>query len=286
MRLRAIIALPLLIACLALPGRASAVGDPGVAALQVALRGHGVYAGTIDGVVGPQTRAAVMRFQRRRGLLVDGIAGRHTRHALGRLGRPTLGHRALRTGAVGWDVASLQFLLGWHGFPCGTVDGGFGSHTRAAVMRFQRWARLRVDGVAGPATVSRLRGPPPRSPLTFVRPLRAPLGDRFGPRGNSFHPGIDFPAPSGRHVYAGRSGRVLHAGWNNGGYGLLVVLVHTSGVRSMYAHLSSIAVRPGQRVRTGSLLGRVGSTGFATGPHLHFELRLRGAAVNPLPALR
>jgi len=79
---------------------------------------------------------------------------------------------------------------------------------------------------------------------------------------------------------------VLHAGWNNGGYGLLVVLVHTSGVRSMYAHLSSIAVRPGQRVRTGSLLGRVGSTGFATGPHLHFELRLRGAAVNPLPALR
>jgi murein DD-endopeptidase MepM/ murein hydrolase activator NlpD len=78
----------------------------------------------------------------------------------------------------------------------------------------------------------------------------------------------------------------LHAGWNNGGYGLRVVLIHPYGVRTMYAHLSRIAVRVGQHVRTGGLLGRVGSTGVATGPHLHFEVRVRNAAVNPLPALR
>ena len=66
----------------------------------------------------------------------------------------------------------------------------------------------------------------------------------------------------------------------------MVVIIHPYGVRSMYAHLSHISVRVGQFVRTGRIIGRVGSTGFATGPHLHFELRVRNAAVNPLPALR
>jgi murein DD-endopeptidase MepM/ murein hydrolase activator NlpD len=70
------------------------------------------------------------------------------------------------------------------------------------------------------------------------------------------------------------------------GWGLLVTIAHRDGVRTMYAHLSRIDVRLGERVRAGERVGRVGATGDATGPHLHFEVRVRGAAVDPLSALR
>jgi murein DD-endopeptidase MepM/ murein hydrolase activator NlpD len=216
---------------------------------------------------------------------VDGVAGPQTLRALGRRGRPRLGARQIRLGARGFDVAAVQFLTAWHGFPSGTIDGGFGSHTQAALIRFQGWAHLTRDGVAGPATIRRLLTPPPRSPLSLARPISAPMGDGFGPRDNRFHPGIDFPAPFGTAVYAARSGRVTWAGWRVGGYGNLVSIAHGYGLRTMYAHLSSIAVRRGQRVATGTFVGRVGSTGLSTGPHLHFEVRLRGAAVDPLTGL-
>jgi murein DD-endopeptidase MepM/ murein hydrolase activator NlpD len=153
------------------------------------------------------------------------------------------------------------------------------------VIRFQRWAGARRDGVAGQTTISLVSTRPPRSPVTLARPIAASIGDDFGPRDNRFHPGLDFPAPSGTSVYAGRSGRVTWAGWWAGGYGNLVSIAHGGGVRTMYAHLSAITVLRGQRVATGTLVGRVGSTGFSTGPHLHFELRLRGAAVDPLTGL-
>ena len=116
--------------------------------------------------------------------------------------------------------------------------------------------------------------------------MNARLGDPFGPRGNRFHPGIDFPAPYGAPVHAAASGLVVHAGWDSGGYGYLVTLAHRHGVRTMYAHLSRVRVHLGQWIRVGARLGNVGATGEATGPHLHFEVRVRGAAVNPLPALR
>jgi murein DD-endopeptidase MepM/ murein hydrolase activator NlpD len=182
-------------------------------------------------------------------------------------------------------VAELQFLLAWHGFPSASIDGGYGSHTKAAIIRFQRWAHLSRDGVAGGATIRRLQTPAPRSPVSLARPIAAVIGDPFGPRGNKFHPGVDFPAPTGTAVFAARSGRVTWAGWWPGGYGYLVSVAHGHGVRTMYAHLSSIAVRRGQRVATGRLVGRVGTTGLSTGPHLHFELRLRGAAVDPTTGL-
>ena len=79
----------------------------------------------------------------------------------------------------------------------------------------------------------------------------------------------------------GASGCVEIAHRDGGGYGKLVVLRHGQGMTSWYAHLSRIAVRRGQCVAAGATLGRVGSTGNSTGPHLHFELRLRGAAVDP-----
>src|SRR5438046_2513794 len=151
-----------LAAALALPAAAQAAGSPDVAALQVALRAHGVYAGAVDGLLGPETTSGLVRFQRRAGLAADGVPGPRTRQALGRLGRPRLGMRLLRRGAVGADVAALQFELAWHGAPSAGFDGCFGRHLEAAVRRFQRGTGLAVDGVAGPATLAALRRPPPR----------------------------------------------------------------------------------------------------------------------------
>lgn len=284
-RLVAVILLAIvLIAVLAEP--AAARGRSRVAALQVALSAHGCYAGTIDGFYGKWTKRGVRRFQRQRGLAVDGIAGPQTRRALGRLGRPVLGTRMLRRGRVGFDVSQLQFLLAWHGFPSGSFDGGFGPRTRRALRRFQRWVGIGADGVAGPVTIAALRGPAPRSPLRLAWPIGGGVGDRFGPRGRRFHAGIDFPASHGAPVRTARRGRVVWTGWDTGGYGFLVSVRHGYGVRTRYAHLSAITVRRGQGVSTGSTLGRVGSTGASTGPHLHFEVLVRGAAVDPLSALR
>jgi murein DD-endopeptidase MepM/ murein hydrolase activator NlpD len=285
LRLPACIAAALL-ALLMAPAAAAGAGRPDVAALQVALRGAGLYGGTIDGVAGPGTRAAVTRFQARNGLAADGVAGSATRTALGRRGRPALGSRIIGPGASGWDVAALQFALAWRGFPSGSFDGGYGSHTQAGVRRFQGWAGLSADGVAGPGTLRALQGPIPRSPIWLVAPLRWRIGDVFGPRGAGFHPGVDYPAPAGTTVAAAGRGSVTFAGWDSGGYGNLVVIEHPAGVRSMYAHLARISVGQGTSVVAGTTVGSVGSTGFSTGPHLHFELRLRGAAVDPLTALR
>src|SRR5436190_20024371 len=142
---------------------AAAYGSADVAALQVALRAERLYGGAVDGVGGPATRLAVRRFQARRGLAPDGVAGPRTRRALGRRGRPALGSRPLTAGARGWDVAALQFLLATHGFPLGASDGGLGPRTVAALRRFQAWAGLTPDGVAGRATLAALRRSPPRS---------------------------------------------------------------------------------------------------------------------------
>jgi murein DD-endopeptidase MepM/ murein hydrolase activator NlpD len=262
----------------------AAARSASVAALQVALRAHGVYAGAVDGLAGPGTRRGVRSFQRRAGLVADGIAGRHTRRALGPHGRHRYRGRVLRLGRIGWDVAVLQFRLETHGFPLGTVDGGFGYRTQAALIRFQRSRGLYPDGIAGPATFGALAGPPPRAPYPMRRPVAAEVGDGYGPRGAGWHPGLDFPAESRTPVAAAAGGRVTRAGWNDG-YGLSVVVYHGHGVRTRYAHLSSLAVRRGNRVRAGWLVGRVGTTGYSTGPHLHFEITVRTATVDPAPAL-
>jgi peptidoglycan hydrolase-like protein with peptidoglycan-binding domain len=264
---------------------AHAAGRPAVAALQVTLRHHHVYRGPVDGVVGPLTTAAVMRFQRRHGLTPDGVVGPKTHRALGRFARHVLGSRPLAPGMSGWDVAELQFALAWHGFPNATIDGGFGGHTERALIKFQRWAHLTADGVAGPGTFRAMRAPLPRCPIALAWPIQAPINSPFGPRGTGFHPGIDLPAPPGTPVGAAVAGRVIFAGYNPSGYGNLVEVAHGGGVVSMYAHLSTISVHAGQSVATGRRVGRVGSTGEATGPHLHFEVRVRGAAVDPVPAL-
>ncbi|MCS7194814.1 MAG: peptidoglycan DD-metalloendopeptidase family protein [Meiothermus sp.] len=109
----------------------------------------------------------------------------------------------------------------------------------------------------------------------------------FGRRGafQRFHTGIDLAAPVGTPIYAARAGQVGVAGWSRFGYGLHVVLDHGGGQETLYGHMSRIAVRPGQWVERGQIIGYVGSTGWSTGPHLHFEVRVGGVPRNPLAFL-
>ena len=98
-----------------------------------------------------------------------------------------------------------------------------------------------------------------------------------------FHSGIDLARPTGTRVLAATGGVVAQTGWA-AGYGLMVTINHGSGIETRYAHLSGVAVSPGQRIATGDLIGLVGSTGRSTGPHLHYEVRRNGRAISPLPA--
>ncbi len=109
----------------------------------------------------------------------------------------------------------------------------------------------------------------------------------YGRRGvfQRFHTGIDLAAPTGTPIYAARAGQVDTAGWSRFGYGLHVILDHGGAQETLYGHMSRIAVRPGQWVDRGDLIGYVGSTGWSTGPHLHFEVRVGGATRNPMAFL-
>lgn len=293
------VVLALMITLVALTQDASA-SSAKVAAVQAALKPLGLYGSTVDGVKGPKTRRAIARFQRRHGLVADGVVGPLTRAALGRRGRPALGSRAMQLGNRGFDVASLQFLLGKRGFPPGGIDGGYGPATRTAVLGFQRANGLSIDGVAGPATVGALRhrllarSPgttttgTPVGPVRFYRPVPGPTGDGFGaPRKvgkiRYGHTGMDFPVAAGALVQAAGTGTVTFAGFNTGGYGNLVVVSHRLGYSTWYAHLSRYVVGTGAAVTGGTPIGYVGATGRATGPHLHFEVRLNNTPIDPAP---
>ncbi|HHW07627.1 MAG TPA: peptidoglycan DD-metalloendopeptidase family protein [Clostridia bacterium] len=102
---------------------------------------------------------------------------------------------------------------------------------------------------------------------------------------NRMHTGIDIAAPSGAKVIAAESGRVMMAGYY-GAYGNTVIINHGSGIATLYAHLSAITVKEGDEVLRGDQVGKVGSTGLSTGPHLHFEVRKDGEPVNPWSYLK
>ena len=114
----------------------------------------------------------------------------------------------------------------------------------------------------------------------------------YGTRADPFngsvarHMGIDLAGPIGTPIYATADGVVSSAGWNSGGYGNLIKLDHGRGVETRYGHLSAILVSVGQHIVRGQQIARMGSTGRSTGSHLHYEVRIEGKAVNPIPFMK
>jgi murein DD-endopeptidase MepM/ murein hydrolase activator NlpD len=127
--------------------------------------------------------------------------------------------------------------------------------------------------------------------IPSVQPVqKLQFTSNFGIRSDPFrgtaamHAGVDIPGPVGTPIYATADGIISHAG-RSGGYGNLIEINHGKGIATRYGHLSRIIVADNTRVVRGQLIGLMGSTGRSTGPHLHYEVRIDGHAVNPLPFL-
>src|SRR5256714_2083722 len=114
----------------------------------------------------------------------------------------------------------------------------------------------------------------------FIWPLSGPITSPFGMRWGTLHPGIDIGVPTGTPIHAAGSGTVIWCGWMSG-YGNLVMIDHHNGLVTLYGHNTSVAVGCHQEVSQGQVVSYSGCTGFCTGPHVHFEVRLHGSAVDP-----
>ena len=113
--------------------------------------------------------------------------------------------------------------------------------------------------------------------------ISSPYGLRWG--GTDFHPGIDIANDMGTPIVATADGVVEYAGWNSGGYGNMVDINHGNGIMTRYGHASQVVVSTGQQVKRGQLIAYMGSTGFSTGPHVHYEVHINGNRVNPISYL-
>ncbi len=118
-------------------------------------------------------------------------------------------------------------------------------------------------------------------PTTGV--VTSPYGLRWG--GTDFHPGMDIANDMGTPIVATADGVVEYAGWNSGGYGNMVDINHGNGIMTRYGHASQVVVSAGQQVKRGQLIAYMGSTGFSTGPHVHYEVHVNGNRVNPISYL-
>jgi murein DD-endopeptidase MepM/ murein hydrolase activator NlpD len=180
------------------------------------------------------------------------------------------------------DKASLE-RLGFYGATAGQ-DGRGGPFDGTADPTFKQlftsWKKL--DNLASGAIAVPSDKPVKTAAFTSGYGVRS---DPFG-RGAAMHAGIDLAGPSGTPIYATADGYVSTAGWNSGGYGNLIKVDHGRGIETRYGHLASITVSPGQQVKRGQLIGRMGSTGRSTGSHLHYEVRIDGKPVNPIPFMK
>ncbi len=123
--------------------------------------------------------------------------------------------------------------------------------------------------------------PAPAAGYLFAWPIVGAVTQNY----SAGHRAIDIGAPYGSQVYASRAGVVVHAGWSETGYGYTLIIDHGDGYRTLYSHLKGTWVSKGQKVACGQLIGEVGSTGNSSGPHVHFEIRLNNARLNPLEYL-
>lgn len=148
---------------------------------------------------------------------------------------------------------------------------------------FSAWVKMEAPATQPTATKASI---PSREPVDNVT-----LTSSFGTRADPFngrrrmHQGIDIPGPLGTPIYATADGVVQRAEWANG-YGNLVEINHGNGLETRYGHLSKLIAQPNERVRRGQLIGLMGSTGRSTGSHLHYEVRIAGGAVNPMPYIQ
>nr|WP_298932015.1 M23 family metallopeptidase [uncultured Erythrobacter sp.] len=148
---------------------------------------------------------------------------------------------------------------------------------------FASWTALDEKGPGAPVTQQPVVSVPSRSPLAGAT-LTSGYGMRNHPvlRRRARHKGVDLAAPTGTPIYATADGIIERADWFSS-YGLYIAIDHGSDLETRYAHMSKLAVAAGDTVRKGDVIGYVGSTGRSTGPHLHYEVRVDGVAVNPIP---
>ena len=145
-----------------------------------------------------------------------------------------------------------------------------------------------IDGGVMTFDVNQFNGAPSANPnMPSIWPtngvVSSPYGLRWG--GTDFHPGIDIANDMGTPIVATADGVVEYAGWNSGGYGNMVDINHGNGIMTRYGHASQVVVSAGQYVRRGQLIAYMGSTGFSTGPHVHYEVHVNGQRVNPISYL-
>jgi murein DD-endopeptidase MepM/ murein hydrolase activator NlpD len=181
------------------------------------------------------------------------------------------------------DAASLKRLGFYPAKPGHNGRGGpfesAGNPTFKAL--FNSWKKL--DQLQG-GVIAIPSDKPIRTDVAFT----SGFGVRSDPfhAGAAMHPGIDLAGRYGTPIYATADGTVLRAGWNSGGYGNLIEIDHGRGITTRFGHLSAILIRAGDKITRGQLIGRMGSTGRSTGNHLHYEVRIDGRPVNPIPFMK
>ncbi len=182
----------------------------------------------------------------------------------------------------------VRGVLGSLGLRLGSAPAGIGGPFVPVRLPMERESferavtRVNVARTQAEQLGGRLASIPLRKPVTGEIDISSPFGVRMDPfvHEAGMHTGIDFRGSMGDPIHATATGTVTTAGWS-GGYGQMVEINHGNGLSTRYGHLSQIAVSVGQTVRAGQVIGRLGSTGRSTGPHVHYETRIDGEPVNP-----